>query len=84
MEIKEPEYSVVAHVVLGAYNTIARGRRYEGGVPLTISPLEIQAYLSLNELPIELDVFMECIYMLDNDFIDKAQSRMNNQSTHKK
>lgn len=77
MEIKEPEYSVVAHVVLGAYNTIARGRRYEGGVPLTISPLEIQAYLSLNELPIELDIFMECIYMLDNDFIDKAQSRMN-------
>lgn len=64
---------------MGAYNTIARSRRYEGGVPLTLSSMEIQSYLSLNELPIDLDIFMECIYMLDNDFIDKSQEAIKRQ-----
>ena len=41
--------------------------------------MEIQSYLSLNELPIDFDIFMECIYMLDNDFIDKSQEAIKRQ-----
>lgn len=75
-EIKKPEYSYVANALLDAYNTIARSRRYEQGVPLTLSPVDIQAYLMLNELPVEIDVFMSVIYMLDNDYIDECQKRL--------
>lgn len=30
----------------------------------------------LNELPVEIDVFMSVIYMLDNDYIDDCQKRL--------
>lgn len=62
--------------MLDAYNTISRSRRYEQGVPLTLSPSDIQAYLMLNELPVDLDIFMCVIYMLDNDYIDECQKRL--------
>ena len=45
-------------------------------MPLTLSPSDIQAYLVLNELPVDLDIFMSVIYMLDNDYIDECQKRL--------
>ena len=30
----------------------------------------------LNDLPVDVDVFMEVIYMLDNEFIDESQERL--------
>lgn len=83
VEIKEPEYSVTAHIILDAYNTISRGRVFNDGVPRTISTVEIQSYLALNDLPIDLDIFMDCIYMLDNDFIDKSYKNLEAQRKKK-
>lgn len=60
-------------MLLDAYNTIARGRRYEQGVPLTISTSEVSNYLQLYDLPIDIDVFLDVVFMLDNDFVDEVR-----------
>jgi hypothetical protein len=65
---------------LGAYNTIARSRKYEQGVPLALGANEIGAYLELFESPCELHIFIDCIMAIDNDFLDKAHKRMSKKS----
>ena len=76
IEIEKPEYSYIAHVLVDAYNTIARGRSYTQGVPLTISANDINSYLQLYESPVDLDIFLSCIFMLDNEFIDEVRNNM--------
>ncbi|MEK5787668.1 hypothetical protein V3528_07675 [Acinetobacter johnsonii] len=69
---KPPEYSYIASALLKAYNTIARARKYEQGVPLALGATEINAYLELYEAPCELHILVECVFALDNKHLDKA------------
>lgn len=80
INVVKPEYSYTAHVLLEAYNTIARGRRYEQGTPLTISVIDISNYLQLNELPIDLDIFLATMFMLDNEYIDEVREEIKRKS----
>ncbi|NNG75672.1 hypothetical protein HLH10_04900 [Acinetobacter sp. ANC 4277] len=73
LEIPEPpQYSYTANAILSAYNTIARARKYEQGVPLALGATEIGAYLELYEVPCELHILVECVFALDNKHLDKA------------
>ena len=69
---KPPEYSYIASALLKAYNTIARARKYEQGVPLALGATDIGAYLELFDVPCELHIFTECVFALDNKHLDKA------------
>jgi len=77
LEIPEPpKYSYTANSILSAYNTIARSRRYEQGTPLALGAEDIKSYLELYELPCELHIFIDCIFALDNLFIDESRKRL--------
>jgi hypothetical protein len=84
-EIEPPEYSYTAYEVLSAYNTIARSRRYEQGVPLALDIASINAYVEQYDLPVERFIFNECIFTLDNLFLDeshkKAMAEVNKRAT---
>ncbi|QOW47892.1 hypothetical protein G0028_07725 [Acinetobacter piscicola] len=73
--IDPPKYSYTAHTVLHAYNMIARSRRYEQGTPLALGIADIESYLELHDSPVELYVFVECVLMLDNLFLDQAYKK---------
>lgn len=75
---EKPEYSYIAHVLLDAYNVIARGRKYTQGVPLTISSTDINDYLQLYDLPVDIDIFLSAMFMLDNEYIDEVREKMRN------
>ena len=77
LEIPEPpQYSYTANAILSSYNTIARARKYEQGVPLALGAEDIKSYLELYELPCELHIFIDCIFTLDNLFIDESRKRL--------
>lgn len=77
LEIPEPpEYSYTANAILSAYNTIARARKYEQGVPLALGATDIGAYLELFDVPCELHILVECVFALDNKHLDKAHKRL--------
>lgn len=81
LEIPEPpEYSYTANAILSSYNTIARARKYEQGVPLALGATEINAYLELYEAPCELHILVECVFALDNNHLDKAHKRLSKKS----
>ena len=69
---KPPRYSYTANAILSSYNTIARARKYEQGVPLALGATEINAYLELFDVPCELHILIECVFALDNKHLDKA------------
>lgn len=69
---KPPQYSYTANAILSSYNTIARARKYEQGVPLALSATDIGAYLELYEAPCELHILVECVFALDNKHLNKA------------
>jgi hypothetical protein len=71
----KPEYSYTANATLSAYNTIARSRRYEQGVPLALDIAAINAYVEQYDLPVERYIFNECIFTLDNLFLDEAHKK---------
>lgn len=77
---KPPQYSFTANAILSAYNTIARARKYEQGVPLALGATEINAYLELYEAPCELHILVECVFALDNKHLDKAHKRLSKKS----
>ena len=77
---KPPEYSYIASALLKAYNTIARARNYEQGVPLALGATDIGAYLELYEAPCELHILVECVFALDNKHLDKAHKRLSKKS----
>lgn len=73
---KPPRYSYTANAILSSYNTIARARKYEQGVPLALGATEISAYLELFDVPCELHILVECVFALDNLFIDESRKRL--------
>ena len=77
---KPPRYSYTANAILSSYNTIARARKYEQGVPLALSATDISAYLELYEAPCELHILVECVFALDNKHLDKAHKRLSKKS----
>ena len=77
---KPPRYSYTANAILSSYNTIARARKYEQGVPLALSATDIGAYLELYEAPCELHILVECVFALDNKYLDKAHKRLSKKS----
>ena len=77
---KPPEYSYIASALLKAYNTIARARKYEQGVPLALSIADLNAYCEQYELPVERYIFNAAIFDLDNRFIDEAHKRLSKKS----
>ena len=77
---KPPEYSYIASALLKAYNTIARARKYEQGVPLALGATDIGAYLELFDVPCELHILVECVFALDNKHLDKAHKRLSKKS----
>ncbi|WP_080648716.1 hypothetical protein [Acinetobacter lactucae] len=73
--MQKPEYSYTANAILSAYNTIARSRRYEQGVPLAIDIAAINSYVEQYDLPVERFIFNDCIFTLDNLFLDEAHKK---------
>jgi hypothetical protein len=70
-----PDYSYVANAILSAYNTIARSRRYEQGVSLALDISAINAYVEQYDLPVERYIFNDCIFTLDDMFLDEAHKK---------
>lgn len=69
-----PEFSYIAHAILMAFNVIARGRSYHP-VAMPLDSNHINAYLELYEAPCELYIFVECIFALDNLFLDDERKK---------
>ncbi|WP_252362597.1 hypothetical protein, partial [Acinetobacter baumannii] len=76
-----PDYSYVANAILSAYNTIARSRRYEQGVPLALDISSINAYVEQYDLPVERYIFNDCIFTLDDMFLDEAHKKVTQRAT---
>ena len=77
-----PDYSYVANAILCAYNTIARSRRYEQGVPLALDISAINAYVEQYDLPVERYIFNDCIFTLDDMFLDEAHKKSRKNNSH--
>ncbi|TDM66774.1 hypothetical protein C5B72_03335 [Acinetobacter sp. KU 011TH] len=71
-----PEYSYAADSILAAFSTIIRSRRYEQGVPLSLDQQAINVFAEHNDLPVDAHIFNDCIFALDNLFIDEAHKKM--------
>jgi hypothetical protein len=56
-----PEHSYTANVILSAYNTIARSRKYKQSVSMPLDANAIKAYLEIYDAPCELYIFVECV-----------------------
>ena len=78
-----PEYSYTANLLIDAYNTIARSRRYSQSTPLTLGLSEIQAYCEQYELPVERHIFNAVIFELDNQFIDQSYKKIEAETKRK-
>ena len=70
-----PVFSYTAHAILTAFNVIARGRSYHP-VAMPLDGGHINAYLELYEAPCELYIFVECIFVLDNLFLDVVRNQI--------
>ncbi|MFY5959243.1 hypothetical protein ACOUXA_17785, partial [Acinetobacter baumannii] len=71
-----PEYSYAADSILSAFSTIARSRRYEQGIPLSLDQQAINVYAEHNDLPVAAHIFNDCIFALDNLFMDEAYKKI--------
>ncbi|HAV5515510.1 TPA: hypothetical protein JI118_17035 [Acinetobacter baumannii] len=78
-----PEYSYAADSILAAFSTIIRSRRYEQGVPLCLDQQAINVYAEHNDLPIDAHIFHDCIFALDNLFIEEVHKKISNKSKGK-
>ncbi|MRA12499.1 hypothetical protein F4T81_18290 [Acinetobacter nosocomialis] len=76
--IEKPEYSYTSNAIISAYNVISRSRRYEQGIPLSLDISAISAYCEHYELPVERDIFNDCIFAIDNLFLDEAHKKSKN------
>ena len=70
-----PKYSAIAHYALSAFRTIERSRHYFDAVPKPIDAQNILHYLELYEAPCPEWLFVECIFALDNLYLEKAISK---------
>lgn len=46
------------------------------GVPLSLDQQAINVYADHNDLPVDAHIFNDCIFALDNLFIDDAHKRV--------
>lgn len=76
-----PKYSYIANAVLHAYNTIARSRIYENGVPMPLDSADIVSYLELHDEPCALYIFVDCVITIDNLYIDEAYKKLKRKSS---
>ncbi|HAV5292522.1 TPA: hypothetical protein JI110_17830 [Acinetobacter baumannii] len=72
-----PEYSYAADAILAAFSTIIRSRRYEQSVPLCLDQQAINVYAEHNDLPVDAHIFSDCIFALDNLFMDGILKKLN-------
>ncbi|AUM25933.1 hypothetical protein BVD86_02995 [Acinetobacter pittii] len=75
-----PEYSYAADAILVAFSTIIRARRYEQGIPLSLEQHAINVYAEHNDLPIDAHIFHDCIFALDNLFIEEVHKKISTKS----
>ncbi|HAV5372790.1 TPA: hypothetical protein ACJERR_003312 [Acinetobacter baumannii] len=71
-----PEYSYAADSILSAFSTICRSRRYEQGIPLSLDQQAINVYAEHNDLPVDAHIFNDCIFALDNLFLESALKKV--------
>ncbi|WP_121972695.1 hypothetical protein [Acinetobacter stercoris] len=69
------EVSGTALVLVSAYNVIARSRQYEQGIPMPLSLGAINDYCEQYESPVPRWIFNDCIFALDNSFLEEASKR---------
>lgn len=71
--IPEPEIDGVTGEILTGYSIISRSRQFVGmaGVPLPLSPGEIDRYLSSTAILIDRDEFEAAILALDDEWRDE-------------
>lgn len=66
----------MADSILAAFSTIIRSRRYEQSVPLSLDQQAINVYAEHNDLPVAAHIFNDCIFALDNLFIEEVHKRV--------
>ena len=74
-DIKPPKASYIASAILSAYNIIARSRTYFESIPKPLDADAILSYRQCYEIPCEAYIFNDCIFALDNLFIDEAHKK---------
>ncbi|WP_228267553.1 hypothetical protein [Acinetobacter calcoaceticus] len=52
-------------------------------MPLSLDQQAINVYAEYNDLPVDAHIFNDCIFALDNLFIEEAHKKINSKS-HKK
>jgi hypothetical protein len=55
---------------------IIRSRRYEQGIPLSLDQQAINVYAEHNDLPVDVHIFNDCIFALDNLLLEEAHKKM--------
>lgn len=65
----------MAYEIVAAYNIIARSRRYEQGIPMSLDLSAISAYCDHYELPVDRQIFNDCIFEMDNLFLDESHQK---------
>lgn len=73
--MEAPPHSYTATNIISAYNTIARSRRYEQGIPLSLDIASINAFCEQYDLPVERWIFNDCIFALDNLFLEESHKK---------
>lgn len=61
-----------------AFTMINRSRRYEQGIPLSLDQHALNVYAEHNDLPVGMGVFSDCIFALDNLFLDEVYKKIKN------
>ncbi|MEO9279253.1 hypothetical protein ABFY81_04975 [Acinetobacter sp. WA-87] len=79
-----PKYSYAAQSILSAFSTICRSRRYEQGIPLSLDQQAINVYAEHNDLPVDAHIFNDCIFALDNLFLDESHKKTQIESDKRK
>ncbi|NCG61392.1 hypothetical protein, partial [Acinetobacter baumannii] len=49
---------------------------YEQGIPLSLDQQAINVYAEHNDLPVAAHIFNDCIFALDNLFLDEAHKKI--------
>ncbi|MFW1635453.1 MULTISPECIES: hypothetical protein [Acinetobacter] len=73
----------MADSILAAFSTIIRSRRYEQSVPLCLDQQAINVYAEHNDLPVDAHIFNDCIFALDNLFIEETHKKINSKTVKK-
>ena len=75
-----PEHPLIAIYVISAFRVIERSRHYFEVTPKPIDIQDIVNYLEWYESPCSEWLFVECIFALDNLYLEKAYKKMSKKS----